>query len=273
MLYLHSKTAFSSNNLIQRIIDCPFAEQTVQIKAMIAALMVMFMAAVIASVPYFLNSVNIFRLSAVQFLKEMLIHLLTVSVFPRNIDLQCLVNEIFFGIHNVGEISKGLSVVGRAVDVDMDTAGGICYRPARAKIPDELLDRLYIVVYANGRNKLNGTLAAQRVPAPVRAAYTSVANNFPFPILIVPDGIRVVCTSDMIRFRPEILRNNIGGFGSGQSRHLYLYPEFLLFRFITSEKYKKQADLSTCFENIWFSLHFHSEIHVGVLCDLMFKLL
>ncbi len=32
MLYLHSKTAFSSNNLIQRIIYRPFLEHTVQIQ-------------------------------------------------------------------------------------------------------------------------------------------------------------------------------------------------------------------------------------------------
>lgn len=141
--------------------NCTLAEQTVQIKAMIAALVVMFMAAVLSAVPDILNSVNAFRFPAVQFLKEILIHLLTVAVFPQNIDLQCLVNEIFFGIHNVGEVSKGLSVVGRAVNMDMDTAGGICYRSACAEISDKLLNRFYIVVYANGRNKLNGTFSAQ----------------------------------------------------------------------------------------------------------------
>lgn len=76
--------------------------------------------------------------------------------------------------------------------MDMDTAGGICDRPARAKISDELLNRFNIVVYANGRNKFNGAFAAQRISASVRAAYTSVANNFPFPVLIVADDIRVV---------------------------------------------------------------------------------
>lgn len=136
--------------------NCTLAEQTVQIKTVIAALVVMFMAAVLAAVPYILNSVNAFRFPAVQFLKEILIHLLTVSMFPRNIDLQCLVDKIFFGVHNVGKASQGLSVVRRAVNVDMDAAGGICNRPARAKISDELLNRFNIVVYANGRNKLNG---------------------------------------------------------------------------------------------------------------------
>jgi len=37
----------------------------------------------------------------------------------------------------------------------------------------------------------------------------------------------------MIRFRAEIFRNYICGFGSCQSRKFNFYAEFLIFRFIT----------------------------------------
>lgn len=50
MLYLHSKTAFSSNNLIQRIIDCPVRKGCVVVEHMVSAVVVMVAPAIIRTV-------------------------------------------------------------------------------------------------------------------------------------------------------------------------------------------------------------------------------
>lgn len=44
MLYLHTKTAFSSNNSIQRIIYSPFGEVAVEIDTVIAGAVIVLMA-------------------------------------------------------------------------------------------------------------------------------------------------------------------------------------------------------------------------------------
>lgn len=50
MLYLHTKTAFSSNNSIQRIIDRCFGEGGVKVEHVVAAAVVMLVPAVVLAV-------------------------------------------------------------------------------------------------------------------------------------------------------------------------------------------------------------------------------
>ena len=47
MLYLHTKTAFSSNNSIQRIINGPFCESRMIVEHMVAAAVIMVVSPVI----------------------------------------------------------------------------------------------------------------------------------------------------------------------------------------------------------------------------------
>ena len=50
MLYLHTKTAFSSNNSIQRIIDRAFGKGGVEVEHMVAAVVVMVVSSVACAV-------------------------------------------------------------------------------------------------------------------------------------------------------------------------------------------------------------------------------
>ena len=50
MLYLHTKTAFSSNNSIQRIIDRAFGKSGVEVEHMVAAIVVMVVSSVACAV-------------------------------------------------------------------------------------------------------------------------------------------------------------------------------------------------------------------------------
>ena len=123
MLYLHSKTAFSSNNLIQRIIDRAFGKGCVVVEHMVAAVVVVLAPAVVcavARVPDVRKGCHRGRLLPVDLLQKPRVNRAAVAAHPAPVKVQGIRNQALMACHDVGKVAERLRRVAFRPDVDVD---------------------------------------------------------------------------------------------------------------------------------------------------------
>ena len=66
-------------------------------------------------------------------------YFLAIVRYAIGVNLECLEQNIFFGIHNAQQVFQALAIMVCGIHMDMDTAGGIDFSPCGADAADAFL--------------------------------------------------------------------------------------------------------------------------------------
>lgn len=144
-----------SGGIKQPELDSALLEHAVQVQAVVSAVVVMLAVTVAAVVPDTADLVQGFRLFTIDFIQKALLHLLAILPLPCHLHLHGLVDQILLGSHDVGDVSQSVGVVGRGVQVDVDTATFICNHSSLPKLANNLLYGFDVLIAADGTDQLH----------------------------------------------------------------------------------------------------------------------
>lgn len=114
------------------------------------------------------------------------------------------------------------------VHVDVDSAAVVYSGSAPAQLPHQLLDRLDVLILADGRYHLHRVQAAGCPLPPGLTLDTGVGNHLPFPSGVILHRIGVVGTAYMNSRRMKMSGNDSGRRAPGDARHFDLNTEVLI---------------------------------------------
>ncbi|BAE86435.1 hypothetical protein DSY4646 [Desulfitobacterium hafniense Y51] len=202
-----------------------------QVQTVVPAVMVMLAVTVAVVVPDAADLVQGFGLFTVDFIQKALLHLLAILPLPCHLHLHSLVDQILLGSHDVGDVSQGVGVVRRGIQVDVDTAGLICNHSSLPKLANNLLYSFDVLIAADGTDQLHtvGVICRYNLTSFfLFCFYAAVAHDLPTAALAVQHRIFSVVAAIKIGGPLEIFRQHLCGTLTGQTRHFNLNAEALL---------------------------------------------
>ena len=106
---------------------------------MIAAVVVMLPAAVAAEIPYTAHSFSVRGFLRLSSSRKTLLNFLAILPFSCHIYLHGLIDQIILGGHDVRDVSQGVDVVRRGIQIDRDTSGLIHQHYGLSQLTHKLL--------------------------------------------------------------------------------------------------------------------------------------
>lgn len=203
------------------------AEHAVQIQRVIPGVVVMDIPPGIAVVPQGLKLSHGLGVLQVHILQKTQVCLLTIAL-PVDLHIQRLVQQILLGRHDIDDVAQGLGIVPGRVHVDVDSAAVVYSGSAPAQLPHQLLDRLDVLILADGRYHLHRVQAAGCPLPPGLTLDTGVGNHLPFPSGVILHRIGVVGTAYMNSRRMKMSGNDSGRRAPGDARHFDLNTKVLI---------------------------------------------
>ena len=209
----------------------PFLENTVEIQAAVAAVVVVGVAAVAAVIPQALELLPRGGLLLIELLQKAGVDFLAVVYFPAAGHFQRLVDHVLLRRHDVDKIPQVQGVEWGGVDVDVDAAGGVGKGAALVpELADELLHRLDVLILADGADHLHAVATIGKhlsPPFPPLAVDAPVAHEFPAPPLGVRHGVCAVVRAIVLAACAKIAGGDLSGTAAGEAGHFDLDAEVL----------------------------------------------
>ena len=136
---------------------------------MIPAVVIMILTAAISVVPQALHLPHRGRLPLIQVIEETGVCFLAV-VFPADPHLQCLVEQVLLGRHDIHNVPECLWRMVGGVHMHMNSAGTVHFCSSRTELPDNFLNGFDIAVLADRGDYLYRILAPRGSAVSVFAA-------------------------------------------------------------------------------------------------------
>ena len=218
-------------------LDGAFGESGVEVQHMVAAAVVVLAPAVVlalAAVPDVRKLRHRAGLFAVQLVEEPRVDRAAVVAHAAAVKVKGIRQEVFVARHDVGEVAEGLRGVSLRSDVDVDSAssGGVALCSGVAKLADEFLQGVHVLVGEDRGDHL--ALLA------VGSGDADVPLEFPLAALAVPGAPTVVSVAAggvLVPACAEVGGGDLGGAAALDVVHLDLDSDGLLLHFL---------DLSCC---------------------------
>lgn len=214
----------------------PFGEGGVEVKAMVPAVVVMFIPSEggldVPDVGKFFHGLG---LRFVQLVKEGAVRLLAISAFSDRVDLEGMVDHVFLAGHQVHQVPQGFRGELLGAHMDVDPAGSVHQGSSLSQRPYHFLQLRDVIVGKDGADYFRAVVPGGAFNL---AAYLSlrpdagVAHGFPGSALVIASGVGIVGPTFMgAPPGSEEFGHQVGSLFSRNPRHFHFNPEVQCFHY------------------------------------------
>ncbi len=196
-------------------------EKAVEVGEMVAAVMVVGIScSVVTVVPDVFDGIKVKVLDSVQLFDQFGVHLFAESC-PFGVDLECLVKEVVLACNDVDEVLYALRCVIRAVEVDVDAAGGVGKAACLAEFSDQTLQGFDVLTVGEDRaDHLDAVVSVRSDLVSVFLALgvdAAVAHELPLASIGLGDLIGAVVGADVLVSAVQVSGCSLCGSLSGDA--------------------------------------------------------
>ena len=210
-------------------LDCSLGEGCMQVKAMVAAFVVMKVSSnggIVSFVPNVSQFVHGLRLNLVEPVKEILVDCLAVVSDAAFVNPHGGNQEAFVACHQIGKVAEGFRRVAGFPYVYMDSASveRIAFRSPVPEPPNEFLQGFDVLVVEDGRYQFRPLAVVPCYDAPVPLEFPLA----PLSVPCAPSAVPVAACCVLEPSRSEELGGNLSCLAAADVVHLDLHPDGLV---------------------------------------------